>query len=316
MAENQHGGFWSPTAETFAQHQLLHVANFWKLGYPAVFNLKTQAGGKAELSLTFQLPSPSDPLPPPQVVPASVPPSTVWSNGGLKKANQSRLRRRAKRASERATAEKAAAEQVLAGEVTPENNATAEICTSVMKAAEEVIAEEKVDEKSAQVKEVAEKQSTVKNVASVNEVAEVERCSDCVASTSVGSSGADLTVAVSADKVKDQLPPLPLCLYCCHRGSEEHSVHYYGICICSERDCTCFCYCDDEQFEFKKLHWPRGLGSRRAAGPEGRAKAKAFALASEWISDTPCKLDDCCMRCSFDSRCKGGPQCPTGLEVI
>ena len=218
MAGNQHGGFWTPTAETFAQHQLLHVANFWKLGYPAVFNLKTQAGGKAELSLTFQLPSPSDPLPPPQVVPASVPPSTVWSNGGLKKANQSRLRRRAKRASERAAAEKAAAEQVLGGEVTPENNA--EICTSLMKAAEQVIAEEKVDEKSAQMKEVAEKQSTVKNVASVNEVAEVERCSDCVASTSVGSSGADLTVAVPADKVQDQLPPLPLCLYCCHRGSE------------------------------------------------------------------------------------------------
>ena len=278
-----------------------------------MFNLKTQAGGKAELSLTFQLPSPSDPLPPPHVVPASVPPSTVWCNGGLKKANQSRLRRRAKRASERAAAENAAAEQVLAEKVTPASCDTAEICTPEMKAAEQVIAVEEVDEKPAPVKEVAEEQSTVKKVASVKEVAEVEGCSDCVASTSVGSSGTDLTVAVPADKEQDQPPPLPLCLYCCHRGSEEHMVHYYGICICSESDCTCVCYCDDEQYEFKKLHWPRGLGSRRAVGPEGRAKAKAFALASQWISDTPCKLDDCCMRCSFDSPCRGGPKCPTRL---
>ena len=117
------------------------------------------------------------------------------------------------------------------------------------------------------------------------------------------------------DKV-DELPPLPLCLYCCHRGDGEHKVHYYGVCICSESECSCFCYCTDEQFEFKKQYWPNGLGSRRAVGPEGRAKAEAFALASEWISDAPCMQKDCCMRCSFDSPCTGGPQCPTRLDVI
>ena len=32
--------------------------------------------------------------------------------------------------------------------------------------------------------------------------------------------------------------PLPLCLYCCHKGSGLHQVHYYVQCLCSDRVCT------------------------------------------------------------------------------
>ena len=56
---------WSPTAEDFTRHQLSHVTNFWQQGRAAEFRLKALPSGQAELSLTFQLPSPSESVPPP-----------------------------------------------------------------------------------------------------------------------------------------------------------------------------------------------------------------------------------------------------------
>ena len=56
---------WSPTALNFVQHQLCQVANFWKLGRNAEIHLQAGEGGLAELKLTFQLPSPCEPIPPP-----------------------------------------------------------------------------------------------------------------------------------------------------------------------------------------------------------------------------------------------------------
>ena len=63
---------WSPTAHAFAQHQFLHVANFWKQGRQASFRLEALPCGKAELNLTFQLPPAFDVVPPPTHV-SSVP---------------------------------------------------------------------------------------------------------------------------------------------------------------------------------------------------------------------------------------------------
>ena len=80
-------------------------------------------------------------------------------------------------------------------------------------------------------------------------------------------------------------------------------MHFYGVCLCSDSDCSCKCYCDESQFELKKRLFPSGLGSRRAEGAEGRAKAKAVASASPWISHKPCEQDDCCMKCRYDSPC-------------
>ena len=65
---------WSPTAHAFAQHQFSHVANFWKQGRPASFQLEALPGGHAKLSLSFQLPQASEVVPPPsKVLPAPAP---------------------------------------------------------------------------------------------------------------------------------------------------------------------------------------------------------------------------------------------------
>ena len=56
---------WSPTAHAFAHHQFSHVTNFWKQGRQASFRLEALPDGKAELSLTFQLPPASEVVPPP-----------------------------------------------------------------------------------------------------------------------------------------------------------------------------------------------------------------------------------------------------------
>ena len=57
--------FWSPTAEDFTRHQPSHVTNFWRQGRTAEFRLKAMPSGRAELCLTFDLPSPSESIPPP-----------------------------------------------------------------------------------------------------------------------------------------------------------------------------------------------------------------------------------------------------------
>ena len=56
---------WSPTAHAFAHNQFSQVANFWKQGRQASFWLEALPNGKAELNLTFQLPSASEVIPPP-----------------------------------------------------------------------------------------------------------------------------------------------------------------------------------------------------------------------------------------------------------
>ena len=56
---------WSPTAHAFAQHRFSHVVNFWKQGRLANFRLEALPGGRAELNVTFQLPSATEVVPPP-----------------------------------------------------------------------------------------------------------------------------------------------------------------------------------------------------------------------------------------------------------
>ena len=59
---------WSPTAHAFAQQHVSHVANFWKQGWSASFQMEALPGGQARLNLTFQLPSASEVIPPPSHV--------------------------------------------------------------------------------------------------------------------------------------------------------------------------------------------------------------------------------------------------------
>ena len=82
---------WSPTAQTFAQHQFSHVANFWKQGRQASFRLEALPGGHAELNITFQLPQAAAVIPPPAYVPPVVPPqrpiSPLFPNGWAPKGS-------------------------------------------------------------------------------------------------------------------------------------------------------------------------------------------------------------------------------------
>ena len=62
----QPGVHWNSTAQSFVQHQLSHVTNFWRQGRKAAFCLDALPGGTAELKVTFQLPQASEIIPPPQ----------------------------------------------------------------------------------------------------------------------------------------------------------------------------------------------------------------------------------------------------------
>ena len=62
----QPGVPWNSTAQSFVQHQLSQVTNFWRQGRQAAFCLDVLPGGTAELKVTFQLPQASEIIPPPQ----------------------------------------------------------------------------------------------------------------------------------------------------------------------------------------------------------------------------------------------------------
>ena len=128
-------------------------------------------------------------------------------------------------------------------------------------------------------------------------------CSNCDARMTPHHQCEALDTDTTVTENEAEVQHLPLCHYCCHRGSDEHPVHFFVVCICSDDECTCFCYCDEEQFLLKQQLFPSGLGSKRAVGLEGRAQARATALASPWIDSKPCEAADCCMKCHFDTPC-------------
>ena len=88
----------------------------------------------------------------------------------------------------------------------------------------------------------------------------------------------------SVDDVQPSSPIcLPLCHYCCHRGSGKDPVHYFVQCVCDDWPCTCWCYCTEAQLEHKKLVFPGGFGcpgyAVKTVKPEDRPQAKALAEA-------------------------------------
>ena len=56
---------WTASAQCFAQHMFSQVTNFWRQGRPASLHIKSLDNGQAEMSLMFQLPHPSEIIPPP-----------------------------------------------------------------------------------------------------------------------------------------------------------------------------------------------------------------------------------------------------------
>ena len=181
---------WTPTAETFSHHHLAHVMNFWKLGHPAKFHLNVKPGGTDDLVLTFQLPSLSQPIPPPYVEPELVPhPPSIEgrSSDCLKKANFSRVKRRLRRAAERTAtaAVKGADEKTLAEKESAEKAAADQKAAKVVaeyEAAEKLAAEN--DAEKAIAKEVDNEKVSTEKIAA-GKVAAVKVVTEKVAAGKV-----------------------------------------------------------------------------------------------------------------------------------
>ena len=70
--------------------------------------------------------------------------------------------------------------------------------------------------------------------------------------------------------------PLPVCHYCCHKGSGDYPVHYYQQCMCDDSPCTCMCYCSGAQLEHKHRVFPSRFWGR-TCDPVNVSKARALA---------------------------------------
>ena len=303
-------------AEVDRKLKWLHaiVVDQWKFGKSAELRLSCGNGQlKVSLSADFG-----------PAVPSWSAATAVSPGDASGRASPSRLRRRLRREAERASTEKIDARKSAAEEVATEEavteEAAAEKADVEREAAEKEVAEKEAAEKADAEMEAADKADAEKEAAEMADAvkvsakkaaAEKDATARIVAGVEVYVEGAaeqaeraSTSSSGSAGKGSEvQQVPLPLCHYCCHRGSEEHPVHFFTVCICSDDRCTCRCYCDEEQFLLKKQIFPSGLGSKRAVGPEGRALARATALASPWIDSKPCVRSDCCVKCEYDTPC-------------
>ena len=262
--------------------------------------------------------------------------SPVSGNGGLQKVSQSpgRLRRRERRAAERAAAGKAAADCAANLKTTAEE-ADALWADTVEVDAKEAAAEkvnaknsdftEKNNPKKAVAEEVtaekADLEVIVKNTTAEKVAGEKPAPAEEVASTSCLGSEQSANVLTSCSNcdaemapdhqcdstpngaskspvsnVEEQPPPLPLCHYCCHRGSGKDLVHYFLQCVCDDWPCTCWCYCTDAQLEHKKLVFPAGFGlpgyKMKTVNAEDRPNARAIAEARTGKA-RPCDNPSC-----------------------
>ena len=301
MAQPPPWSQWTPAASHFVQHQLAHVSNFWKLGLPAELHLVSQEGGTAELKLSFSLPAHDEPIPPPSGAP-NTSASSLSGSECLKKASPSRLRRRATRAAARAavalkkfdaeevseekSAEKATAEKTDTGNaVVTENVEVADESTSAERAKAERVGA-KCDAEVDGSDQVATTSCTASKVQCWNCSGEMTPNHQCEMNT---------LSSLKADIVIEEPPPLPLCHYCCHRGSGEHPVHYFMQCMCNDSECSCVCYCTDEQLQHKKLFYPGGFGGKEPVAPDKRAAAKSVADArtGELRKHNECTIQTC-----------------------
>ena len=121
-------------------------------------------------------------------------------------------------------------------------------------------------------------------------------CFNCDAEMTVDHQCEEREVHVDVEAVEEQLPPLPLCHYCCHWGSGEEPVHYYLQCLCADWPCTCWCYCSEAQLEHKKLVFPAGFGlpgyKMKTVSTPDRPKARELA-ESRTGKAKPCDNPSC-----------------------
>ena len=216
-------------------------------------------------------------------------------------------------ATEKVAAENVAVKKVAAGRVTAEKFANKKV------AAAKIAAEKAASEKEAAQKHAAEASTSCRGsvhqvplpcvsgalkvdnaveeepvVLKVEEGSLMQICRNCHGTISADHKCADTKSPVSV--VEEKPPPLPLCHYCCHRGSGKDPVHYFLQCVCPDWPCTCWCYCTDAQIEHKKLVYPAGFGlpgyKVKTVSAEDRPKARALAEARTGKA-RPCDNPSC-----------------------
>ena len=385
---------WSPTAHTFALHQFSQVANFWKQGRHASFQLEALPGGRAELNLTFQLPTVSEVIPPPSHVspaPPERPIHPLFPNGShgahfpqesgldpnFKPATtkvSSRLRKNYWRSVLHKAASAAsslphpkigslrqaaqacvqrmqvdstlqvstptARKRVLSSSpsvLSPSNSSPLaqrirqdlQISGSDGESPErEQLRSQQFPEKfpSPSVSPCAGKlpppapliftpakepdTTSCKNCNAVMTpdhqcevgVSEKRKTMEVVLSTSLpvsSTSEPDPTATLKGTAARQKLPPpspipLPLCHYCCHKGSGQNPVHYHEQCLCAEKVCSCYCYCTEEQLMHKLQFFPSGSSVIGCVPAKDRPMAKELAekRIGRWPI-FPCTGEDC-----------------------
>ena len=200
-----------------------------------------------------------------------------WHHGerGLKKASPSKMRRRERRATERAekfSLQKAAvevevsnlkaAEKVTAVKAAEKVTAVkAAVQVATMKATEEVATKELCGSHAIKATEevVSTLEVVVEEKATTSCYGSQPSCQNC---NCVMTASHQCDVETESTVGKEQTSPpvcLPLCHYCCHWGSGKDPVHYYLQCICDDWPCTCWCFCTEAQLQHKELVFPAGF---------------------------------------------------------
>ena len=301
---------WSPTAADFSRHQLAHVTNFWRQGRAAEYRLKALPSGRAELCLTFELPSPSESVPPPMKPAQSAPPRNVMKPlfpqaspkvssrqrksyrrsvlhraglvasslpppklGSLRQAASARVQclqaDRAKSERKRPRPDSPSFQSPLAQRIQEDFQISENEVDSPEK---ETLRSQTFPEKSPPpnppyVKGFPPPAPLVFTPSKIKAVEEAE---------SVAAPCQNCEQTMTPDHQCELPDPLPVCHYCCHKGSGDYPVHYFQQCMCEDSPCTCLCYCTGAQLEHKHRVFPSRFWGK-TCDPVDVPEAKALA---------------------------------------
>ena len=232
-------------------------------------------------------------------------------------------------AAEKAAAEKAAVETLTAGKVSAGKTAAEKVAAASVTTNSEEVAAENAATVALRTNDAEKQAIVVENecVASTScngkQLPESTPASTLMLKSKVAGPSAPIILnwagAVTSDHQCDTLsvspsiptpvlrceetPPsahLPLCHYCCHLGSGLNPVHYYLQCLCSDKVCTCKCYCSEQQLEHKKQFFPGGFSTNCVDvndRPRARVVAEERANKLDYkgtpMAQRPCEAETC-----------------------
>ena len=266
---------WTPTAQNFVQHQLALVTSFWQQGRQAAFCLDALPGGKAELKVTFQLPEASELIPPPLLLstaskfPKVRPIIPLFSSTGPNMKFSAKKRKSVRRA----VLHRAA--QAAVSLPPPLPGSLREACLKVIRgtplhppitSTHLMSAPPTADNSASPLLPGATASEPVVCQPSTSKVTLAVSCQNCEQNMTPG----------HQCEPPPTCDPLPVCHYCCHKGSGDHPVHYFQQCLCDDSPCSCLCYCTGAQLEHKHRVFPKRFWGR-TCDPANVPKAKAFA---------------------------------------